>query len=193
MSLRLSPRRVAALVALGALSFGGLHSAGASTQAPVRAMTPSNPVTTSASELYTGVTPCRLVDTRITGGSLNLTARNFDVTGNLSAQGGSPLPPYIRPNAKLVQRLRTGHSTIAICGITPDGVRPMLKARAPTSPRGRHLAEMAFLAPDIQQQILSGALQAVPLGHLPLPKPVRLPAPDLRKDKSQPLPVWERA
>jgi hypothetical protein len=52
-------------------------------------MTPSNPVTTSASELYTGVTPCRLVDTRITGGSLNLTARNFDVTGNLSAQGGS--------------------------------------------------------------------------------------------------------
>ena len=86
----------------------------------------------------------------------------------LSTQGGSPLPPYVRPNAKLVQRLRTGHSTLSSCGIRPDSVRPMPKASAPTSRRGRDLAEMAFLAPDIQQRILSGALQAVPLGRLPL-------------------------
>ncbi len=89
MSLHTSPRRVAIAIALVALSLGGLNAAEASTQAPVRPMTPSNPVTTSASELYTGVTPCRLVDTRLAGGPLALTARSFDVSGNLSAQGGS--------------------------------------------------------------------------------------------------------
>ncbi|WP_421121603.1 hypothetical protein ACE2AJ_09540 [Aquihabitans daechungensis] len=91
MSLRISPRRVAAIVALAALSLGGLHAASASTKERARPLTPSNPVTASASELYTGVTPCRLVDTRLMGGPLNQTARNFDVSGNLTGQG-APTP-----------------------------------------------------------------------------------------------------
>lgn len=86
----------------------------------------------------------------------------------LSTQGGSPLPPYIRPNAKLVQRLREGHSVLSTCGMRPDSIRPMLKTRAPTSPRKRALAEFAFLAPDIQQRILSGEIQSAPLRRLPL-------------------------
>jgi hypothetical protein len=89
MSLRITPRRVAAVVALAALTLGGLHAAGASSQKPARLLTPSSPVTTSASELYTGVTPCRLVDTRLAGGPLSGTSRNFDVSGNLTGQGGS--------------------------------------------------------------------------------------------------------
>jgi len=86
----------------------------------------------------------------------------------LSTQGGSPLPPYVRPNAKLVQWLRNGHSILSASGVRPDSIRPMLKTRAPTSPRKRALAEFAFLAPDIQQRILSGEIQSVPLGRLPL-------------------------
>lgn len=91
MSFRPNPRRVVAIVALAALSLGGLHAAGASTERAGRAMTPSNPVTTSANELYTGVTPCRLVDTRAigAGGPLTGSARNFDVSGTLTPQGGS--------------------------------------------------------------------------------------------------------
>ena len=86
----------------------------------------------------------------------------------LSTQGGSPLPPYVRPNAKLVQWLRNGHSILSASGVRPDSIRPMLKTRAPTSPRKRALAEFAFLAPDIQQRILSGEIQSAPLGRLPL-------------------------
>jgi hypothetical protein len=86
----------------------------------------------------------------------------------LSTQCGSPLPPYVRPNVKLVQWLRNGHSILRACGVKPDSIRPMLKARAPTSPRKRALAEFAFLAPDIQQRILSGEIQSAPLGRLPL-------------------------
>lgn len=91
MILRLSPRRVVAVAALAALTLGGLHAAGASTQRDARPMTPSNPVTTSANELYTGVTPCRLVDTRANGagGALTGSSRNFDASGTLTSQGGS--------------------------------------------------------------------------------------------------------
>lgn len=84
----------------------------------------------------------------------------------LNTQGGSPLPAYVRPNAKLVQWLRNGHSILSACGVRPDSIRPMLKTRAPTSPRKRTLAEFAFLAPDIQQRILSGEIKSAPLGRL---------------------------
>jgi hypothetical protein len=60
-------------------------------------MTPGNPVTTSATELYTGVTPCRIVDTRLAGGPLSGIPRNFDVSGNLAGQGGAStcgIPTY---------------------------------------------------------------------------------------------------
>ena len=41
------------------------------------------------SETYTGITPCRVVDTRAAGGPIANTTRDFKVTGNLSAQGGA--------------------------------------------------------------------------------------------------------
>jgi hypothetical protein len=44
--------------------------------------------TTSVHELYTGVTPCRIVDTRLAGGPLTST-RHFRASGNLAGQGGS--------------------------------------------------------------------------------------------------------
>ena len=41
-------------------------------------------------ETYTGIKPCRIVDTREAGGPITSAAtRNFNATGNLSAQGGS--------------------------------------------------------------------------------------------------------
>jgi len=97
MSLRISPRRIVAVAALAALSLGGLHAAGATTERAGRPMTPSAPVSTSAHELYTGVTPCRLIDTRLAGGAMTGTARNFDVSGNLASQGGAStcgIPTY---------------------------------------------------------------------------------------------------
>lgn len=41
------------------------------------------------SESYTGITPCRVVDTRAAGGPIANTTRDFKVTGVLSAQGGA--------------------------------------------------------------------------------------------------------
>lgn len=40
------------------------------------------------SETYSGIAPCRVVDTRSAGGPITAT-RNFKVSGNLSAQGGA--------------------------------------------------------------------------------------------------------
>ena len=44
--------------------------------------------TASVNELYTGVTPCRIVDTRLAGGPL-VSTRHFQASGNLASQGGS--------------------------------------------------------------------------------------------------------
>ncbi len=43
---------------------------------------------TSIGEIYSGITPCRIVDTRLAGGPLTST-RHFRASGNLSAQGGA--------------------------------------------------------------------------------------------------------
>ena len=41
------------------------------------------------SETYTGITPCRVVDTRAAGGPIASTTRDFKVTGTLATQGGA--------------------------------------------------------------------------------------------------------
>jgi hypothetical protein len=53
---------------------------------------PLNPGDSQADLVYTPVTPCRIIDTRLAGGPIaGGTTRNFRVTGtDLSAQGGSP-------------------------------------------------------------------------------------------------------
>lgn len=89
MSRRPTTRRVAILAAIATLSLGGLHAAGASSARTADATTPGNPVTKSASTPYTGIAPCRVVDTRIAGGPLYATVRHFDLVGNLSGQGGA--------------------------------------------------------------------------------------------------------
>lgn len=40
-------------------------------------------------ETYTGITPCRIVDTRDAGGPISSTTRDFKVSGSLTAQGGN--------------------------------------------------------------------------------------------------------
>lgn len=40
-------------------------------------------------ETYTGITPCRIIDTRNEGGPISNTARHYRVSGGLSAQGGA--------------------------------------------------------------------------------------------------------
>lgn len=88
MSRRTLGRRLAAIAAVAALSVGGFHAASASTRGKAGPLTPGTPVTSSVSELYTGVAPCRLVDTRVAGGPL-VSVRHFVASGNLSAQGGA--------------------------------------------------------------------------------------------------------
>lgn len=86
-------RRTLAVAAVAALSFGWLSAASASDPQPPdvggRASSDAagTPVPTPT-ELYTGVAPCRLVDTRVAGGPVS-GARHFYSNGNLSGQGGS--------------------------------------------------------------------------------------------------------
>lgn len=46
-------------------------------------------LTGGQSETYTGITPCRIADTREAGGPIVSTTRTFKASGNLAAQGGS--------------------------------------------------------------------------------------------------------
>ncbi|WP_421121602.1 hypothetical protein ACE2AJ_09535 [Aquihabitans daechungensis] len=96
MSRLTTGRRLLAVAALAALSLGSLGPAGATTQAPLPPTAPGGgPVTSSVSELYTSITPCRIIDTRLVGGPL-VSVRHFDVSGNLASQGGAStcgIPP----------------------------------------------------------------------------------------------------
>jgi hypothetical protein len=86
MSPHTIPRRLSAVVAVAVMCLGGLTAASGSPAAPIAPT--GGPVTQSVNELYTGVTPCRLVDTRVAGGPL-ITVRHFDINGNLAGQGGA--------------------------------------------------------------------------------------------------------
>ncbi len=88
MSPRTIRRRLMAIAAIAAVSLGGLNAASASTRARAEPNTPGNPVRESVSELYTAVTPCRIVDTRLVGGPL-VSVRHFDTVGNPAGQGGA--------------------------------------------------------------------------------------------------------
>jgi len=90
-----------------------------------------------------------------------------------------------QPNPKLVRRLRRGHAIVHACGIEPESISPPRNARAPQSARERDLAELAFLAPDLQCAILRGEitvceLKAVPISWTAQRKLLRWPAPIAR-------------
>lgn len=58
------------------------------TPATPAAATPAAAQDVGATEVYSGIAPCRILDTRSTS-PITGTTRNFDVSGALSAQGGS--------------------------------------------------------------------------------------------------------
>lgn len=62
------------------------------------------------------------------------------------------------PDRRAVKLLRSGHTVLRTCGIDPESLNPSAwrQAAAPQTGRDRWLAQLAFLAPDIQQAILRG-------------------------------------
>jgi hypothetical protein len=81
---------------------------------------------------------------------------------------GRPAAIPGRPNANLVRSLRAGHAVLYRCRIDPATISPPRKARAPTSARERKLAQLAFLAPEIQRAILAGEITSLALEKIPL-------------------------
>ena len=57
-----------------------------------------------------------------------------------------------------ITRLRAGHAVLRTCGIDPESLDPSAwrRAAAPQTGRDRWLAQLAFLAPDIQRAMLRG-------------------------------------
>ena len=60
------------------------------------------------------------------------------------------------PDRRMIKALRAGHAVLRTCGIDPQSVNPSAwkQAAAPQTGRDRWLAQLAFLAPDIQRAIL---------------------------------------
>ncbi len=73
-----------------------------------------------------------------------------------------------QPNPQLVRRLRTGHAIARACGVDPGSTTMPRSMRAPQSARERRLAELAFLAPDLQRAIMRGEIAACELPRVPL-------------------------
>jgi len=61
----------------------------------------------------------------------------------------------------MVKGLRAGHEVLRTCGIDPRSLDPSAWRRAGTPQTGRErwLAQLAFLAPDIQRAMLRGAVK----------------------------------
>lgn len=62
------------------------------------------------------------------------------------------------PDPRMIKELRAGHAVLRTCGIDPESLDPSVwrRARVPQTGRDRWLAQLAFLAPDIQQAMLRG-------------------------------------
>jgi site-specific DNA recombinase len=86
----------------------------------------------------------------------------------LTSPAGRRVSAPRQPNARLVRNLRRGHAIVRDCGIEPDSASPGKSTRAPSSARDRKLAELAFLAPDLQRAILCGEIVACELDTVPI-------------------------
>jgi site-specific DNA recombinase len=85
---------------------------------------------------------------------------------------GRPRPTGI--DRSLIRRLRAGHAILRDCGIVPDNSGDQLRfARGPKASSEMPRVRLAFLAPDIQAAVLTGAIAAG--GHSMLTAPKRLP------------------
>ncbi|HXK11355.1 MAG TPA: hypothetical protein VMT70_17050, partial [Vicinamibacteria bacterium] len=83
-------RRSWALRTLCALAFAFVFVAATRGQTPPRPVEPNNLGDTALDLVYTPVTPCRIIDTRLAGGPIPAnTTRDFKVTGDTTSQGGA--------------------------------------------------------------------------------------------------------
>ena len=86
----------------------------------------------------------------------------------LTSPGGRRVSAPKQPDPRLVRELRRGHAIVCACGIEPDSVSLARNVRAPSSAHDRKLAELAFLAPDLQRAILRGEIAACELDAIPI-------------------------
>lgn len=83
---RTAPRSIA-IVMITLVSLGLLSSPGA-TEPPAGDAAAEVTSVAHPTELYTGLPPCRMIDTRIAGGPFT-SVRHFQAQGNLTSQGGA--------------------------------------------------------------------------------------------------------
>ena len=77
--------------------------------------------------------------------------------GRTWLDGRQDRPGVARTSAGLVQGLRAAHRELIDCGASPlSDAATFRSARAPELPHQRQLSRLAFLAPDLQRQILDG-------------------------------------
>lgn len=71
---------------------------------------------------------------------------------------GRPGPNARAADPRMVKGLRAGHAVLRTCGIDPESLDPSAwrRATAPQTGRDRWLAQLAFLAPDVQRAMLRG-------------------------------------
>jgi site-specific DNA recombinase len=71
---------------------------------------------------------------------------------------GQPGRKVGTPDRRAVKALRSGHAVLRACGVDPESLDPSAwrQAAAPRTGRDRWLAQLAFLAPDIQRAMLQG-------------------------------------
>lgn len=76
----------------------------------------------------------------------------------LTGPDGRPGPTVGAADPRMVRGLRSGHAVLKKCGIDPGSLDPAawMRAGAPRTGRERRLAQLAFLAPDIQRAMLRG-------------------------------------
>lgn len=77
--------------------------------------------------------------------------------GRTWLEGSRERPHAARTNAGLVKGLRDAHRELLECGASPlSDAASFQAAKAPELPHQRQLSRLAFLAPDLQRQILDG-------------------------------------
>ena len=81
---------------------------------------------------------------------------------------GDQIDPPTLPNPALIKQLRRAHADLAECGLVADALIQSIRSKAPSSQAQRKRAQLAFLATDLQQAVLSGELQQIGLQQVPL-------------------------
>ena len=78
----------------------------------------------------------------------------------LTGSDGQPGAAAAAVDARMVKALRAGHTVLRSCGIAPGSLdlSAWRRAGTPRTGRDRWLAQLAFLAPDIQKAILRGGV-----------------------------------